>query len=69
MNLEQLRSRVAALHLNGVLAHWSEVASSDWLPKLGVFKQTAKKSHRIGKSAIFLHQLVLYPHRASDRRI
>jgi DNA replication protein DnaC len=34
MNLEQLRSRVAALHLNGVLAHWSEVATSDWLTKL-----------------------------------
>lgn len=34
MNLEQLRQRVAALHLNGVLAHWSEVATSDWLPKL-----------------------------------
>ena len=34
MDLEQLRQRVAALHLNGVLAHWSEVATNDWLPKL-----------------------------------
>lgn len=34
MNLEQLRQRVAALHLNGVLAHWSEVATSDWVPML-----------------------------------
>ncbi len=34
MNLEQLRSRAAALHLNGVLAHWSEVATSDWVPIL-----------------------------------
>lgn len=34
MDLEQLRQRVAALHLNGVLAHWSEVATSDWLPTL-----------------------------------
>jgi DNA replication protein DnaC len=34
MNLEQLRQRVAALHLNGVLAHWSEVATSDWVPEL-----------------------------------
>jgi len=34
MNLEQLRSRAAALRLNGVLAHWSEVATTDWVPKL-----------------------------------
>src|SRR4030067_1632915 len=34
MNDEQLRSRAAALHLNGVVAHWPEVATSDWLPKL-----------------------------------
>ena len=34
MNLEQLRQRVTALHLNGVLAHWSEVATSDWVPEL-----------------------------------
>ena len=39
MNLEQLRSRVAALHLNGVLAHWSEVATSDWLPKLAEWEE------------------------------
>ena len=32
--LEPLRRRAAALHLNGVLAHWSEVVSTDWLPKL-----------------------------------
>ena len=34
MKLEQLHQRVAALHLNGVLAHWTEVATSDWLLKL-----------------------------------
>ena len=34
MNLELLRQRAAALHLNGVLAHWSEVETSEWLPKL-----------------------------------
>ncbi|HCI12531.1 MAG TPA: AAA family ATPase [Gallionellaceae bacterium] len=39
MNLEQLRQRVAALHLNGVLAHWSEVATSDWLPKLAEWEE------------------------------
>lgn len=34
MNDEQLRSRAAALHLNGVLAHWPEAAATDWLPEL-----------------------------------
>lgn len=34
MNDEQLRKRAAALHLNGLLAHWPEVATADWLPKL-----------------------------------
>lgn len=34
MNDEQLRRRAAALHLNGVVAHWPEIATADWLPKL-----------------------------------
>ena len=34
MDIEQLRQRASNLHLNGVLAHWPEVAASDWLPKL-----------------------------------
>jgi len=34
MNDEQLRSRAAALHLNGVLAHWPEVATADWVSQL-----------------------------------
>lgn len=34
MSLEQLRSRAAALHLNGVVAHWAEVATTDWVSKL-----------------------------------
>ncbi len=34
MNDEQLRKRAAALHLNGVVAHWPEVATADWVPKL-----------------------------------
>jgi len=34
MNDEQLRKRAAALHLNGVVAHWPEVATSDCVPQL-----------------------------------
>jgi DNA replication protein DnaC len=28
------RSRAEALHLHGLLAHWNEVATADWLPRL-----------------------------------
>lgn len=34
MNLESLRERAAALRFYGVLAHWSEVATADWLAPL-----------------------------------
>jgi len=34
MNDEQLRRRATDLRLNGVVAHWAEAASTDWLPKL-----------------------------------
>lgn len=42
MNPEQLRERAMALHLNGVLAHWPEVVSSDWLPKLLVWEENER---------------------------
>lgn len=31
---DALRSRAEALHLHGLLAHWNEVATADWLPRL-----------------------------------
>jgi DNA replication protein DnaC len=34
MNLQSLRERAAALRFYGVLAHWSEVATADWLAPL-----------------------------------
>ena len=34
MNLQSLRERAAALLFYGVLAHWSEVATADWLAPL-----------------------------------
>ena len=34
MSLEQLRERVVALRLHGVLAHWPEVVTADWLAPL-----------------------------------
>jgi DNA replication protein DnaC len=34
MNLEQQRERAAALHFYGLLAHWTEVATADWVAPL-----------------------------------
>ena len=34
MNLEQLRERATALRFYGLLAHWPEVNSADWLAPL-----------------------------------
>jgi len=34
MNDERLRKRAAALHPNGVVAHWPEIATADWVAKL-----------------------------------
>jgi DNA replication protein DnaC len=34
MGTEQLRERAKALRLNGLLAHWPEVVTADWLTKL-----------------------------------
>lgn len=39
MNDEQLRRRAAALHLNGVVAHWAEVATTDWVQTLVVWEE------------------------------
>lgn len=34
MSLEQLRARAVALRFHGLLAHWSEVATADWVAPL-----------------------------------
>jgi len=34
MDSESLRERALAIHLNGVLAHWSEAQTGTWLPTL-----------------------------------
>jgi len=44
-NPNNLRERATALRLHGILAHWSETASAEWLPgfiqweedELGIF--------------------------------
>ena len=42
MNLESLRERALALRLYGLLAHWSEVATADWLASLIQWEEEAR---------------------------
>lgn len=37
-----LRERASALHLHGILAHWSEISSADWLPGLIHWEEQAR---------------------------
>ena len=37
-----LRERASALHLHGILAHWSEISSADWLPGLIQWEEQAR---------------------------
>lgn len=43
-NSDTLRARAAALHLHGLLAHWSEAASQDWLAPLLAWEE--QERHR-----------------------
>lgn len=56
MNPEQLRERAKALRLNGVLAHWSEVVTTDWLPKLITWEEEERTrrslERRLGEARI-----------------
>lgn len=56
MNPEQLRERTKALRLNGVLAHWSEVVNTDWLPKLITWEEEERTrrslERRLGEARI-----------------
>lgn len=54
--IEQLRKRAEDLHLHGILAHWHELADSDWLGQLIVWEETerARRSleRRLGSAHI-----------------
>lgn len=56
MNPEQLCERAKALRLNGVLAHWSEVVNTDWLPKLIAWEEEERTrrslERRLGEARI-----------------
>ena len=49
MNDEQLRKRAAALHLNGMLAHWPEIATADWVAKLVEWEEEERTRRSLEK--------------------
>jgi hypothetical protein len=49
MNDEQLRKRVAALHLNGMLAHWPEIATADWVAQLVEWEEEERTRRSLEK--------------------
>ena len=55
-NLNSLRERASALRLHGVLAHWPELASADWLAGLIQWEEEARDQRslerRIGAARI-----------------
>lgn len=55
-NLNNLRDRATALRLHGILAHWSEAASAEWLPGLIQWEEDARAQRslerRIGSARI-----------------
>ena len=56
LNPNSLRDRASALRLHGVLAHWSELASTDWLAGLIQWEEEARDQRsldrRIGAARI-----------------
>jgi DNA replication protein DnaC len=55
-NLNDLRERATALRLHGILEHWSETASADWLPGFIQWEEDARAQRslerRIGAARI-----------------
>jgi DNA replication protein DnaC len=49
MNDEQLRKRATALHLNGMLAHWPEIATADWVAQLVEWEEEERTRRSLEK--------------------
>jgi DNA replication protein DnaC len=47
IELETLRARAKALHLHGLLAHWSEVATQDWVAPLLAWEEHQRASRSL----------------------
>jgi len=47
--LESLRERAEALHLHGVLAHWQEVAGTDWIANLVQWEEDGRAQRSLDR--------------------
>lgn len=47
--LESLRQRAEALHLHGVLAHWQDVAGTDWVEKLVQWEEDGRAQRSLDR--------------------
>jgi len=50
-NLNNLRERATALRLHGILKHWSETASADWLPGFIQWEEEARDQRSLDRRA------------------
>ncbi len=55
MNLDQLKNRANALRLHGVLAHWTEVATTEWLPMLIQWEEDARDRRSLERRLAAAH--------------
>ena len=49
MSDDVFKQRVANLRLHGVLAHWSELATADWLPQLVAWEEEERTRRSLEK--------------------
>jgi DNA replication protein DnaC len=55
MNLENLRERATVLHLNGLLAHWPEVATAAWLAPLIQWEEEERRRRSLERRLASAH--------------
>jgi DNA replication protein DnaC len=54
-NLESLRTRAQALHLHGLLAHWPQIASADWVEPLIQWEEDARSRRSLERRLAAAH--------------
>jgi DNA replication protein DnaC len=52
---DSLRERAGALHLHGLVAHWPEISSADWLPGLVQWEEEARAQRSLERRIASAH--------------
>lgn len=52
---DSLHERAGALHLHGILAHWPEISSADWLPGLIEWEEQARAQRSLERRIASAH--------------